>query len=122
MKVATLILCFFMFFKPVLPVVEYIVLYDYIKNELCVNRDVPQADCNGTCYLKKELAKVSHAEQGKEKSRFYSVESQVVFYQDLEVDTELVVLPICTEKVKFIYSSTYKYTMQQSVFRPPVLG
>ncbi|WP_430615432.1 hypothetical protein [Flavobacterium sp. JP2137] len=44
-------------FKPVLPIAGFVVNYDYIKNELCENKDRPELHCNGRCYLKKELAK-----------------------------------------------------------------
>jgi hypothetical protein len=38
---------------------------NYIVSELCINRDQPQLQCNGKCYL---MQKVKQAEQ-KEKSR-----------------------------------------------------
>ena len=38
---------------------------NYIVSELCINRDKPQLQCNGKCYLMKKL---KQAEQ-KEKSR-----------------------------------------------------
>lgn len=46
-----------MLLRPLWPVVEYIVAYDYIVNELCVNTDKPEMECNGTCYLSKQIAK-----------------------------------------------------------------
>ncbi|MFP3832245.1 hypothetical protein [Chryseobacterium sp. SIMBA_028] len=43
--------------RPVLPLVNYVVNYDYIVNNLCENRDIPQSTCKGKCYVEKELAK-----------------------------------------------------------------
>ncbi|QBJ87637.1 hypothetical protein DDI74_15765 [Chryseobacterium gleum] len=43
--------------RPVLPLVNYAVNYDYIVKNLCENRNVPQSTCNGKCYVEKELAK-----------------------------------------------------------------
>ncbi|MDN3725405.1 hypothetical protein QRD02_13535 [Aequorivita sp. SDUM287046] len=43
--------------KPLWPVVEYVVNYDYIVNVLCENKDKPEMQCNGKCHLTKELAK-----------------------------------------------------------------
>ena len=37
--------------QPALPVIEYLVNYDYIVSELCENRDKPILGCNGKCYL-----------------------------------------------------------------------
>src|SRR5690606_41102997 len=46
-KKLIVILALFMLVKPIIPVVEYVVFYDYIKNELCVNKDKPELKCNG---------------------------------------------------------------------------
>lgn len=43
--------------RPVLPLVNYAVNYDYIVKNLCENRNVPQSTCKGKCYVGKELAK-----------------------------------------------------------------
>ncbi|CAM2962912.1 hypothetical protein CHFL109739_10100 [Chryseobacterium flavum] len=43
--------------RPVLPLVNYAVNYDYIVKNLCENRAIPQSTCKGKCYVTKELAK-----------------------------------------------------------------
>ena len=43
--------------QPALPVLEYLVNYDYIVNELCENRDKPILACNGKCYLGNQVEK-----------------------------------------------------------------
>lgn len=45
--------------RPVLPLIDYAVNYDYISEKLCENKNKPQLLCNGKCYLVKELAKTS---------------------------------------------------------------
>lgn len=45
--------------KPLWPLAEYVIYYDYIRTNLCENRDRPQMNCNGSCYLSKQLAKES---------------------------------------------------------------
>ena len=42
-------------FMPLFPVLEYVIHYDYIVEELCENRDKPVLACNGKCYLGKQL-------------------------------------------------------------------
>jgi hypothetical protein len=46
--------------RPVLPIIEYYANYDYIANVLCENKDKPYLDCNGKCYLNKQLKKTNH--------------------------------------------------------------
>jgi len=73
MKQIILILTFAMLFKPVWPMVEYIVNYDYIVENLCENRSRPMLNCNGKCYLAKILAEESKEE---EKNPFNSASSK----------------------------------------------
>ncbi len=57
-----MVAAFLILTKPLWPVVDYVVNYDYIVNVLCVNKDKPQMHCNGKCHLTKELAKEAGAE------------------------------------------------------------
>lgn len=43
--------------KPMLPILDYYFNYDYIATQLCENRDKPILDCNGKCYVAKEIEK-----------------------------------------------------------------
>lgn len=43
--------------RPMYPVLDYYVNYDYIIEQLCENRDQPILDCNGKCYVAKEIEK-----------------------------------------------------------------
>jgi hypothetical protein len=42
---------------PALPVIEYLLNYDYIVKELCENRDKPILGCDGKCYLQDQVEK-----------------------------------------------------------------
>jgi ABC-type antimicrobial peptide transport system permease subunit len=46
--------------RPLVPIMEYYANYDYIANVLCENKDKPYLECNGKCYLGKQLNKVNH--------------------------------------------------------------
>lgn len=45
--------------RPIVPIIEYYANYDYIATVLCENRDKPYLECNGKCYLQKQLNKVN---------------------------------------------------------------
>ncbi len=73
-----------MLIKPLWPIAEYIANYDYITNVLCENRDKPQLQCNGKCYLSKQLAK--EAEQNDKNpfgERLFSELLQTVFFEPI---------------------------------------
>lgn len=41
------------------PIVDYIINKDYIAEHYCVNKDNPEMDCDGKCYLVKQLKQAS---------------------------------------------------------------
>ena len=43
--------------RPIVPVIEYNLNYDYIAKVLCINKDEPELQCNGKCQLAKEIKK-----------------------------------------------------------------
>ena len=46
--------------RPVMPVINYYINYDYIVAELCENKAKPVLKCNGKCHLTKELKKANN--------------------------------------------------------------
>lgn len=48
-------LIFIISVRSYLPLLDYVINYDYISTQLCENRNKPELLCNGKCYLKKEL-------------------------------------------------------------------
>ena len=50
--------------QPVLPLIEYHIFKESIIERFCVDRDLPQSDCEGTCYLSSQLAE--HQDQDEE--------------------------------------------------------
>jgi len=44
--------------SPAIPMVDYVINYKHISEDLCVNKDKPEMHCNGKCHLKKEIKKV----------------------------------------------------------------
>ena len=73
-----------MLLKPILPVVEYVVNYEYISKVLCVNKDKPMLHCNGKCQLMKELAKASENEKPISDKKIAAQEFEVLFFENLK--------------------------------------
>ena len=69
MKRVVLFVAVLMLIKPLWPLAEYVVNYDYIVENLCENKDRPFLNCDGKCYLAKQLAKES---EGTDKNPFES--------------------------------------------------
>lgn len=109
-----------MLVKPILPVLEYVINYEYISKVLCINRDKPKIHCNGKCHLMKELAKASDAEKpfsSDKKSTFQILD--VLIFEEIK---SFKVVPVCfgtKEKISPYYSNLYSQLNSTSVFHPP---
>lgn len=113
----------FMLFKPMLPVMEYVVLYDYIKTELCVNKDKPELQCNGKCHLKKEMANATDSKNINDKHRFSTAENHIaVCYQIFYPQSTLFFVKSIFKKMYFSYNNIYTFSFTNFIFRPPVLN
>ncbi len=75
-------LIFIMLGKPLWPVVEYVINYDYIVTHLCENSDRPQLECDGKCYLAKMFAEKSTDHQENPFSKGQSIEIPLLFHLD----------------------------------------
>ena len=119
-----LFVVFAMLVKPLWPVAEYIMNYDYIVNVICENKDKPQLNCDGKCYLAKQLAKASeHNDKnpfGEEQSR--TEIQHIVFFQSLvQVDIESQRLKARQDNFKILQVFISK-PFTSEILHPPELG
>jgi len=49
--------------RPLMPIIEYQLNYDYITTILCENVDRPYLECNGKCYLIDRISETSKESQ-----------------------------------------------------------
>ena len=122
MKKAVLILALFLLLKPIFPVIDYVVNYDYISKVLCINKERPKLNCNGKCYLMKELAKNSESENPvSNNKKIASQETVIVFCEEINTFT---LTPIYFQKNKRAnsnYSNLYSCKISNAVFHPPTV-
>jgi hypothetical protein len=115
------ILLFVIVLKPILPVIDYVVNFNYFSKVLCENKVKPKLNCNGKCQLMKELAKASEQEKPinsdtKDNSK---QEIEVLFLNDL---TEVFIgqnFFYSKTSLGDYYSNLYFHTVCCSVFHPP---
>lgn len=121
MKNWVFILCVTMLLKPVLPVVEYIVNYNYVSTVLCVNKAKPAIACNGKCHLMKELAKASEQEKplSQDKKHTTTEVTDLFFFQD-NAFTLPAFYPAVKPALNCLYVSHSYSCTSGAVFRPPI--
>ncbi|MCI2229525.1 hypothetical protein MC378_10135 [Polaribacter sp. MSW13] len=98
---------------------EYATFYDYIKNELCVNKDIVEMECNGKCYLMKELAKAANSDNDTKKNHSFSIELSVVYFENT-TNYVFGLIPEQHSKIESSYQKIYKFQYMGFVFHPPI--
>lgn len=119
-KKAIFIIVLFMLAKPVIPVLDYIVNYDYIAKELCENKAKPEMHCNGKCHLMKELAKASEGEKQQQEKKNVHQELELLFCEPVASIEFAGVIAVPATKAPSLYNNLYSHQNAVSVFHPPV--
>lgn len=122
MKNALIIVVFLFVIKPILPVLDYVINYEFIVKELCENKAKPEMKCNGKCHLMKEMAKSSQTDNPVSSDKKNSSTAfEVLFLEQLaslEVLTQQ--FPV-QNKLNAAYLDLYRYHSSTSAFRPPAV-
>lgn len=119
MKKIIFLIALVMFLKPVLPVLEYVVNYDYISKVLCVNKSKPKMHCNGKCHLMQEMAKASENEKPISDKKNTAQQFEILFFEELKPFKIKPVYYCNTQKAADNYSNLYFHQNSGSVFHPP---
>ena len=124
MKRIVIIIALAMLIKPIVPVVDYVVNYDYISKVLCVNKAKPQMHCNGKCHLMKELAKAAESEKpiSSDKKDSSKQETELLFFLE---SPKLVFQPhffLIKSSPNYNYSNLYTHLECYSIFHPPIFS
>jgi hypothetical protein len=120
-KKFVVIFAIFMLLKPILPVLEYVVFYDYIKNELCENKAQQELECNGQCHLSKELSKAADTAAAGKTKTIVTVESNVMFCQDICFEFHVPIQYLIETKKGYYYSNSYSFSKLNTIFHPPTI-
>lgn len=118
--IAVISFVFFLAFRPLVPVVEYVLNYDQIVREFCINRENQEMMCNAKCYLFGELAKTSGADSSE------GVSSHTVKIQEIYIYSESLILnnlEFEISKKKMIinhFQNLYDFRFLETVFHPPL--
>ena len=101
--------------KPVMPVFEYVINQDYIAEYLCINKDKPEMDCNGKCYLMQKIQK----ENDEKKQNLPAIN-----LKDYPIGfVTILTLPFNSthilKKENFTHSNLYTNLFFTSVYHPP---
>ena len=122
MKLLLIIVSLTLLLKPVFPVLEYFVNYDYIVKELCENKAKPELNCNGKCHLVKELASASDSDAtNSTDKKVVAQQYEVVYFQEIESITFRFINANFTPEVVNSYTDNYFHLGIDFTFHPPIV-
>jgi len=105
--------------RPVMPLANYLINQDYIAEFLCINKDKPDLECNGKCYLAEQLKEAS-AEKEKNLPAIAMEEYPIGIIAFTVFETTLGSETI--PEVNFHYTNNYTFSYQNLVFHPPTFN
>ncbi len=104
--------------RPVMPLANYLINQDYIAEFLCINKDKPELECNGKCYLSEQLKKVT--EEKEKNLPAIAMEEYpigIIAFLSFQTTTSAKIVA----QANFRYTNNYAFTYLNSVFHPPTL-
>ena len=110
--------------SPAIPVLDYIINYQHISQDLCVNKDKPEMHCNGKCHLKKEIKKVlgeENPEQKKTTLPTLKLKEYTNYYRISLLKKYYPEFLYLLEKQIFITPKTFKGYLPDMIKPPPML-
>lgn len=120
MKKTTFIVIILFLVKPIFPLVDYVINYDYISKVLCENKTKPQLKCNGKCYLMKQLSQSSTSEKSvPTEKKENSSEKDVLYFEGICNVCELSFIHKEMPIFNIFYLNLYSFFNTQMLFRPP---
>lgn len=108
-------------FSSFIPYVEYVFNYDYISKVLCINKEEPKKNCNGKCYLKKQILKVENVKNPNNENSLPSIEIENKLSPAIIAKTNLESELNFIDKGKiFTLHVFYSLEFYCNIFRPPI--
>ncbi|WP_166668361.1 hypothetical protein [Chryseobacterium daecheongense] len=104
--------------RPVLPLVNYAVNYEYIAKNLCENRSRPQSTCKGKCYIEKELAKTEKQTTNTAQIKISALDVFIPHENPLCLHAEI--LDYSNDTVNSAYPDIHLSEYSAKIFHPPL--
>lgn len=98
--------------------VDFLINQEYIAENLCINKEQPVKQCNGSCQLKMELEK---DDERKEKTVKHQVEIIPTIVSQEVYEFEQVAQIVPSEKAKFYTIQVETTGYNSSIFHPPTV-
>lgn len=122
MKKFLLIIITVILIRPIIPIMDYLIDYEYISTVLCINKDKPELECNGKCYLMQELAKVAEEQSNEMAKKLCSLSFSFMYFITHTSPVEFTVIVTDVKQVIHYHPFLKVESFSSSLFRPPLIA
>lgn len=103
--------------------IDFKINQDVIAKTLCVQKDVVESTCQGSCHLKKQLDKIEENKGSMDNVTFEVTETHInnLFYGEIEKHAVL----LNTRKACFDFKNPVSFIQKgfpTHIFQPPIVG
>lgn len=97
---------------------DFIINNEYIATVLCINKEKPELQCDGKCYLKMELGKEEKKRQSQENILKENNKVQFV-YEPYATGLTIEIAPAIDTEASFYYHQISPQELAFAIFHPP---
>jgi hypothetical protein len=98
---------------------QYELFTEYIANTLCINKDIPNNDCQGQCHLNNEI--ITYAEEGDNEEAALLAEFSNILLFSCERLAFVNKLSISVDMIWQFCDKQYPYNPYFAYFHPPTV-
>lgn len=107
--------------QPAIPILDYLINYDYIVKQLCENRDKPVLACNGKCYLGGQVKLQLDLDQNQEKPTPPEVDLEKFITLKGSFNTEFNTIEVKMVNKTYFSNSLFGRNFGKTPLRPPIV-
>lgn len=97
------------------PFLEYYINFDYIAEVLCINKDKPQINCEGTCYLKDQIQQTQKSQRTNQNNTVIEwTKTNLLFFEQI---IKVACLEFFTQHT--LPKKSYLFSVQENLQIPP---
>lgn len=120
MKKLIVFIVILFFAKPIFPILDFVINYDAIQ-ELCINKDKPEMKCNGSCHLKKELAKTAQEDNPFTNKKTVHFLSEILFFNYCQWELQIPFTADYKTAINSVFQNNYSYLPIFNLAKPPLI-
>lgn len=94
---------------------------DYVAATLCENKDKPELDCEGQCFLDKKLSQIDNEQEGENNLPSKEFKNKLPPFIITTTSIIYTTLHSVEDKEASLYQNLYKFHLISSIFHPPNL-